>query len=152
MTFWQILTRFDGRIRRKQWWLGFLTLCLASLLGALAFHPEMFKTPIAEPLPPPPFAYTVYQLLLVIPGVALSVKRFNDRDYPIWLGFLVGGISVAFIVAQTYGYLLDPMKFSVAEMIVMGLCLGLLIWVIVDNGFLKGTAGPNRHGPDPRAA
>jgi uncharacterized membrane protein YhaH (DUF805 family) len=26
------------------------------------------------------------------------------------------------------------------------------IWALVDLGILKGTAGPNRHGPDPLGA
>jgi len=32
--------------------------------------------------------------------------------------------------------------------------LGLLLWIwaLVELGFMKGTQGPNRYGPDPRGA
>jgi uncharacterized membrane protein YhaH (DUF805 family) len=27
--------------------------------------------------------------------------------------------------------------------------IGLSLWLLIDVGFLKGTQGPNRYGPDP---
>lgn len=60
-------------------------------------------------------------LFLLVPGLSILVRRFHDRDKPGWW-VLIGAVPV----------------------------LGL-VWLMVELGFLRGTAGPNRFGPDPLA-
>lgn len=53
------------------------------------------------------------------PSLAVSVKRFHDRDKPGWW------VLIALIPV-----------------------IGVL-WILVENGFLQGTVGSNRFGPEP---
>jgi uncharacterized membrane protein YhaH (DUF805 family) len=66
-------------------------------------------------------ANIVVALLLLWPGLVIAIKRCHDRDRPGWW-LLIGLIPVA----------------------------GGL-WLLVELGFLRGTPGPNRFGPDPLA-
>lgn len=63
----------------------------------------------------------VVSLLLIYPNAVLGIKRCHDRDRSGWFLLIV----------------LIPL-------------LGAL-WLLVELGFLRGTAGPNRFGPDPLA-
>lgn len=63
-------------------------------------------------------AEAVSTLLLAWPCAAVSVKRWHDRDKSGWWALV---------------YLLP----------VIG-----VLWTLVVNGLLRGTAGPNRFGPD----
>ena len=58
----------------------------------------------------------------IVPNLMLSIKRFHDRDKSGWFVF-VGAVPV-----------LGP------------------LWLLVELGFLRGTVGPNRFGPDPLSA
>ena len=58
-------------------------------------------------------------LALIYPGLALAAKRWHDRDKSAWW-ILISLIPIV-------GW----------------------IWALVENGFLRGTNGPNRFGPDP---
>ena len=58
-------------------------------------------------------------LVLLLPAVAVSAKRWQDRDRSPWW------VLVALL--PVIGWL----------------------WALVDNGFVRGTAGPNRFGPAP---
>lgn len=104
---------FAGRISRREFWLyGVL-----ALLGLAAFgHALLGITGI-----PPRRADAVVNLLLLWPALAVSVKRWHDRDRSGWW-VLVNLIPV----------------------------IGTL-WALVDNGFVRGTRGPNRFGDDPLA-
>ena len=63
----------------------------------------------------------IVNLLLVWPALAVSVKRWHDRDRSGWW--------VLLNLVPVIGWL----------------------WALIDNGFLRGTAGPNRFGEDPLA-
>ncbi len=58
-------------------------------------------------------------ILIIWVGFAVSVKRWHDRDKSGWWALI--------ILVPIVGY----------------------IWSLIENGFLKGTEGPNRFGPDP---
>jgi uncharacterized membrane protein YhaH (DUF805 family) len=59
----------------------------------------------------------IFALLALIPSIFVYIKRFHDRDKSGWW-VLIGLIPI-----------IGP------------------IWLLVELGFLKGTAGPNRFGP-----
>ncbi len=105
---------FRGRISRKSWWLyGVAALLgLALLLQALLAVAGV-KAENAEAL---------VNVVLLWPALALSAKRWHDRDKSAWW-LLVNLVPIV-------GWL----------------------WGLVENGFRRGTAGPNRFGPDPLAA
>ena len=102
---------FNGRICRETYWLkGVLPVVVLSFLVGI--------------IDAAVFSYTEYEgllgvlwnLLLIWPALALSVKRWHDRDKSgFWV--LVGLIPI----------------------------LGQL-WVFIETGFLPGTEGPNQYG------
>ncbi len=70
--------------------------------------------------------YALYALAVFIPSIAVTVRRFHDRDMSGWwyLGLSLAGI-IPFV-----GFLA-----SIAFLVLM---------------FLPGTQGSNRFGPDPK--
>lgn len=122
---------FRGRARRREYWLWQIFLIL--LFGVLTAW--LFGT--AGPVPPgatpeevsaileassgamlPATMITIASLGLLLPSLAVSVRRLHDSDKSGWWLLLnitaIGGLV-------------------------------LLVFYLLD-----GTAGPNRHGPDPK--
>lgn len=77
-------------------------------------------------------------------SIPISVKRLHDRDKSGW--WLIAFFVLPEALNRTDG--LDgtglPLAFSFASAM-------LSIWAFVELGFLRGTVGPNRFGPDPLA-
>lgn len=106
----QILFSFRGRIPRKTWWLW----GVFGLLGCSLYAYALFSIAGADRL----HAEKLADLLLLWPALAVSVKRWHDRDKSGWW-------ALVFLVPLV-GWL----------------------WVLVENGFLRGTVGANRYGED----
>jgi uncharacterized membrane protein YhaH (DUF805 family) len=102
-----------GRVSRRDYWLyGVLTPIGLAALG----HALLGIAQVAAA-----HADRVVNLLLVWPVLAVSVKRWHDRDKSGWW--------VLLNLLPVIGW----------------------IWALIDNGFLRGTSGPNRFGDDPLA-
>jgi uncharacterized membrane protein YhaH (DUF805 family) len=87
--------------------------------------------------------FLAFTIVSWISAFAVGVKRLHDRDKSGWwvLLFLLAP-SVLGSIANT------------SEQPLVGFVLGLAsfvisIWALVELGFLRGTVGPNRYGPDP---
>ncbi len=111
---WQhLLFSFDGRINRGKFWLGAIGLYAVPWilwLIAFAIGSSVLYTLVG-----------ILTLLVIWPALAISVKRWHDRDKSGWwilIGFvpLIGGL-----------------------------------WALIETGFLEGTKGDNQYGPDPLA-
>ncbi len=124
-------TSLDGRIPRKGFWLGFLVLLIISwilqFIAFAAFGISMMGDPNATPeqamqqMSGMMIPLGIVLLLTLWPTICLYAKRWHDRDKSGWWSLI----------------LLIP--------IIGG------IWMLVELGFLRGTDGPNRFGPDPIA-
>ncbi|QUL38217.1 DUF805 domain-containing protein [Erythrobacter sp. JK5] len=139
---------FQGRSRRMEFWMfQVLNLIVAAVTvgPAIALAPATtesdyyagdggfaasggFESSIADSPLSMIFIglYGLYALAALIPSIAVTVRRFHDRDMSGWwyLGFIVMSlIPLIGIIA------------SIALLVIM---------------FLPGTAGPNRFGPDPK--
>jgi uncharacterized membrane protein YhaH (DUF805 family) len=101
-----LLTSFHGRISRKPWWIGILILFIVDLCATLlVFNPE-FLTDAKRP--PPDWPETIWRLAWLIPLTAITVKRFNDRDWPFWLGYAVAALHTIDYVAPYFGFPINP--------------------------------------------
>ena len=139
---WMILplkryAEFSGRSRRKEFWmfmllqviiacvLVILTLVTGGSLAAL----EGSEAAAAVAAGSLSFTYILFGIWLVaviIPSIALNVRRLHDRDMSGWwyLGYIVASfVPVVNLIA------------FVAYLVVM---------------VLPGTPGPNRYGEDPK--
>jgi uncharacterized membrane protein YhaH (DUF805 family) len=92
----------------------------------------------------------VWTVLMLIPGTAITVKRFNDRGWPWWLGYACNFVWLLAFVAPHFGIIIDP-DAALPNAVGFWLLFAATIAVFIDNGFLRGEAGANRHGEDPRA-
>lgn len=119
---------FQGRIGRKTWWLGYVLPLVGLSIVATALDVGLGFVTVEDAAPADGYAVETrgigpFGLLSLVPmlwgGLAGQVKRWHDRDKSGWF------VLVSFI----------PL-------------IGA-IWVLVELGFLRGTAGPNRFGPDP---
>jgi uncharacterized membrane protein YhaH (DUF805 family) len=105
----EILFSFRGRVGRRTWWLwGVLALIGGGLIGL-----ALLRIAGVPALP----AERIVNLALLWPALAVSVKRWHDRDKSAW--WLL--VNLVPVIGQ--------------------------LWAIVENGFLAGTPGPNRYGP-----
>ncbi|MFN4090796.1 MAG: DUF805 domain-containing protein [Alphaproteobacteria bacterium] len=75
-----------------------------------------------DPESPIDSLFQIFSFLTVWPGIAVAIKRLHDRDRSAWF------LLVIFIP-------------------VVG-----AIWLLIEQGFLPGTPGPNRFGPPPVAS
>jgi len=100
-----------GRLSRRGFWLyGVL-----AMLGLSLFVRALLDIALVEP----DLADMAASALLMWPAVAISAKRWHDRDRSGWW--------VLVAVIPVVGWL----------------------WMLVDNGFVRGTPGPNRYGTGP---
>ena len=143
-----LLSTFRGRISCAQWWAGFVIVLAGSLAGTVLFNPDAFSL---DTVPEPYWPDTFWQLAWLVPGTAITVKRFNDRNWPWWLGYAVGGIAALAYLLPHFGLLIDPDLGGFWGALLFWVSLLTLIGAFIDNGFLRGTPGPNRYGPDPLA-
>jgi uncharacterized membrane protein YhaH (DUF805 family) len=141
-----LLTTFQGRISRSYWWLAFAIVIAATIAGSLVLDPGIWT---ADPPRPPTMALALWDLALVVPMTAATVKRFDDRDRPHWFGYTLGVLGAALIAAEQHGFMVDPATSPTVHHAIFWSVVAIFALAFIDNGFLRGTAGPNRYGPDP---
>ena len=143
----QLLTTFTGRIPRRQWWIGFIITFVGSIAGTLLFNPDML---VSDEAVPPQWPDTFWQLAWLVPATAITVKRFNDRDWPWWLGYAFASVRRVSLRGAALRVADRPEAGGVGAA-AFWLLLVAILAAFIDNGFLRGTRGPNRYGPDPLA-
>jgi uncharacterized membrane protein YhaH (DUF805 family) len=73
----------------------------------------------------------------------VGIKRLHDRDKSGWwllVFYVLPGVLNTIGESLAAGWIFSLASFAVS------------IWALVELGFLRGTAGPNRYGPDPLAS
>ena len=106
-----LLFSFDGRIGRRSWWLwGAAVMIGMAMYLTVVLRLAGLSGETADLL---------VNALLLWPALAISVKRWHDRDKPAWW------VLIAFV--PVIGWL----------------------WVLIENGLLRGSAGANRFGKEP---
>jgi uncharacterized membrane protein YhaH (DUF805 family) len=123
-------------------WVGTIILLVVSLVAMYATLALVGVTETAV------WISMLVAFALAFPYYALMAKRFQDRDKPGLLALL--GIVPLYAVnlLQTFG-IIDPVKPTPLYWASQLLVAGLGLWILVELGCLKGTAGPNRFGADP---
>ncbi len=132
----QTFTSFEGRIPRKTFWLSILVMLVISwILQIIVFSvfggsmmavdpnasPEATAAAMEQAMSGMMLPLGIIILLTLWPSLAIYAKRWHDRDKSGWWSLIM----------------LVPLIGS--------------IWMIVELGFLRGTEGANRFGPDPIA-
>ena len=132
-----LLFTYQGRLNRAPYWTAIAIYVVAMLIvAALAFLLALGS------------AFFVVLLVVYIPlmvsGVMVGIKRLHDRDRSGWWLALFYLLPLALNALShgmgSFGFILSLVGLAVS------------IWGIVELGFLRGTIGTNRYGPDPLAA
>ena len=146
-----ILTSFEGRMRRRDYWLGFVAMIVLSIVLSIGLSLVLG----AE------LGGILGTLILLYPAAALLTKRMHDREKganPWLLVFLGIPMLANLMAAGGIGFEAVPsldggpggMLPSNAIGYVVSLAAVVVgLWGLVEFGFLRGTRGPNRFGPDP---
>ncbi len=103
-----LLFSFDGRIGRRTWWLW----GVAAMVGMALYLTVVLRVAGASQN----ITDGIVNLLLAWPALAISVKRWHDRDKRGWW--------VLVVLVPVIGW----------------------IWAVIENGLLPGTRGANRFG------
>jgi uncharacterized membrane protein YhaH (DUF805 family) len=127
----ETFTSFEGRSARKKFWLSILVMIIISwvlqLIAFAVFGGSMMPDPNATPEAQMAAMNAMWLpmgiviLLTLWPALAIYTKRWHDRGKSGWWSLI----------------LFVPLIGS--------------IWLLVELGFLRGTEGPNKYGPDPIA-
>jgi len=165
----------DGRLSRKQFWLGFLGLLALSIVLNLLSTPLGYSLAGGIPALDPgadPAAIAVAMgevmrrgawlglvlfLILAYPLYCLCVKRRHDRDSAGRDVLLALALNVVILLIQAFGLGLTTIEAngtampapSMLFMIVSGITGLLGLYLLIVLGFLRGTPGSNSYGPDP---
>lgn len=118
MTLLQALFSFKGRLNRAKFWL--MTFLIICTAGFLSLIDGLLPEPMEDEIAGPFFSVVLFlaDVFLIWSFLSVTAKRWHDRDKSAWW-ILIWLIPV----------------------------IGWL-WVPIELGFLKGTTGANRFGPD----
>jgi uncharacterized membrane protein YhaH (DUF805 family) len=155
---------FNGRINRGKYWLAvivWLLIWIVAIAGFLIGGLAILGSNLTDgPLPSPEdlpailhlirdygilsFIILVFLIVSWISALAIGVKRLHDRERSGWwivlFTFGPGVLSAAQNSADTG---------TLASLVLGFGAFAISIWALVELGFLRGTIGPNRFGPDP---
>ncbi|EGR0301460.1 DUF805 domain-containing protein [Vibrio parahaemolyticus] len=136
----ELLFSFHGRIDRKTYWI-WNVIYYISIIGFGAGISKLF----------PAFSYLllpIFLLVLLIPDLAITTKRWHDRDKSIyWLGF-----NIPLVIGRIATPMTSPMaqEPSTPQLFIASISLICGLWILIECGFLKGTSGPNKYGSEPQ--
>ncbi len=121
-------TDFQGRSRRSEYW--WVVLAVTLFIFVASFFVGFLGGLAGGELNPIGFLligiFGLAYLAIIIPAIALMVRRFHDLDQTGWLALVF--ILLSFI----------PLIGLLAS-------VGLIVWFA-----MPGTVGPNKYGPDPK--
>jgi uncharacterized membrane protein YhaH (DUF805 family) len=158
---------FRGRSRRKEYWMfylftiliGIAFAILSAVVGGTAALSGNETTALAAGGAVGIIAILqlVINLGLIVPSIAVGVRRLHDTDRTgWWLWAPVVGVVVLFGGLAGAGLSISQPNAAsgIGNLVVVGIVGGIVIFAIALAVFvfmcLPGTDGPNRFGPDPK--
>jgi uncharacterized membrane protein YhaH (DUF805 family) len=163
MSFWfWLFFSWRGRLGRGFFWLAALAVVLAVLLLDMALGDALADP--AGMLSIPGAVFILLNAVLGYSAIAVAAKRFHDRGKTGWLAPIAGVILLAIgeliernalVIASAAEHLLagDTSRIDATVGTLLGVCaVGgcILLWLAVCLGFIRGNAGQNSYGADPR--
>ena len=134
-----LLFSFQGRVGRKTFWIWNVVYYVLI---------AVFSVGISQLLPTLSYLLLpIFLLILLVPDLAITAKRWHDRDKSsYWLA-----LNIPLILGRLGTPLASPVSgdTSTPLMLIASVSLICGVWILVECGFLKGTAGPNQYGAEP---
>lgn len=136
--------RFSGRATRSEYW--WFVLASTLTVGSISF----FRISAYFPYEPYPLLLLIAllpQLPILIPGLAVLIRRLHDRGKGI-LWFL--GLLVIHLILTFLAFFILYESYAARPAVILSLCLMLLMpAILLLNLILPGTKEANRYGPVP---
>ena len=136
---------FQGRANRKRYWLTGLSIFGLFLASAMVVA-------VMQIVPLLSLVIVPFWVAFLVASFANGARRLHDRNKSAWwllLFYVLPTVLGAPFELAKYG---PPDEFQAAAALLAVLGLPFSLWGLVELGFLKGTAGPNRFGENPLAA
>lgn len=145
----------SGRIGRARFWLGWLGLLLIEGVFNYWLVTAMFGRdpldPATNSLTKPAFQLVLLgNIIFMFPLFVLLAKRFHDRNKgAVWTLPYLAVFAAMIAALMTSNVKPDAPPAYLA--VLAAVYLAVLVWTIVELGFLRGTTGQNKFGNDPLA-
>ncbi len=155
---------FAGRAQRSQFWWWYLFLIIMQVVlstadSAFGLQMGRSETDVTVGDTTIPVVNggvgllaTLFSLAVVLPTVAVAVRRLHDTDRSGWwiiaplVAYVAAGVAVAVAVAAGAGAI-------VLAVVGLGFLVGAILAIVLLIFYIqKGTQGPNTYGPDPLGA
>lgn len=153
---------FSGRSRRTEYWMFFLFQILLgvafwvllAIVGGSALMTGGDPTALAAAGGAAMIIFALYGLVslaLIIPAIAVTVRRLHDTNRTGWwvLAPIIGYV-IMFIGGIMAAGSPDNPGFGGILALIGGITALVLALVLLVFMFLEGTRGPNNYGPDPK--
>ncbi len=152
---------FSGRARRKEfWWFTLINFIIGMILVSCWIWPiisvsikagiEGADAPDIEALTlmllksPFLYIYIIYYLAILIPSIAVSVRRLHDIGKSGFWYFLPVGGSVLSMFASLASQS-NTALYLVLALISLAIAIVFLVWMFMDSNY-----GPNKYGLNPK--
>ena len=132
-----LFTSFEGRISRQPFWIALVVFIAIDIVISFSGGDDSRWS-------------SALDLVLTYPQFAVCAKRGHDRNTPAWVVGLFFALGLVFDLLILGGWITKDLSNPtplIYAFVVPFLVLGLAL--VIDLGFRRGTAGPNRYGPDP---
>ena len=146
-----LYTTTDGRISRKQWWIGVVGIIIASIVLAIILGLVGLGGTSG-------WGQLIAFVILFYPNWCLGIKRRQDRDNNAMDFKVLMGVSGLLTLVQAFGIGVTMTDLGNGVIVptpdmwlsILFMLLGVFgIYMLVQLGFLKGTPGANTYGADP---
>ncbi len=153
---------FNGRARRKEYWWFILIYFIIALICIFGWMMPFFKmgyeagisggainideqeAALAMMKNPFLYIYIVFYMAMLIPSVAVTVRRLHDIGKSGYWAFFVFSGSILYFISKMLQ--VTNLAFSlVLALVCMAIAIISLVWMFTNSQY-----GPNKYGPNPK--
>ncbi|EKO3426058.1 DUF805 domain-containing protein [Vibrio fluvialis] len=140
MSYQTLLFSFQGRIRRQTYWIW--NVCYYLAIVSVIVLLNRWLPGLA------PYVLPLFMLLILVPDLAVTAKRWHDRDKSSWWLLL----NVPLVIGRMTVPMGEASMTTTPNLLDTGISLAALLcgsWILIECGFLAGSDGDNRFGKAP---
>ncbi|MCG6336695.1 DUF805 domain-containing protein [Vibrio alginolyticus] len=140
MSYQTLLFSFQGRIGRQTYWIW--NVCYYLAIVSVIVLLNRWLPGLA------PYVLPLVMLLILVPDLAVTAKRWHDRDKSSWWLLL----NVPLVIGRMTVPMGEASMTTTPNVLDTGISLAALLcgsWILIECGFLAGSDGDNRFGKAP---
>ncbi|EOC1796071.1 DUF805 domain-containing protein [Vibrio fluvialis] len=137
MSYQTLLFSFQGRIGRQTYWIW--NVCYYLAIVSVIVLLNRWLPGLA------PYVLPLFMLLILVPDLAVTAKRWHDRDKSSWWLLL----NVPLVIGRMTVPMGEASMTTTPNLLDTGISLAALLcgsWILIECGFLAGSDGDNRFG------